>query len=276
MLDSQTNRPLVGLLTISIDETYFSQRRVVEYFKLVLLHELTHALGFLYTMFPYFPNGTEGTYTKAYIRGQERTIIKTKKVVEIAKKYFACSDIKGVELEDQGGQGSALSHWEQRILLGDYMGAVIYQEEMVVSEFTLALLEDTGWYKINYYTGGLMRFGKNKGCDFINYNCLDSNYNTIFENEFFDSNEAYSSSCSTGRQSRTYSILNSYTQIMDYNYYYNFLYDSKTGNYYSGAMYTTDYCFTHGQRIDETNNGYFTGNCKYGIGSYGRFIYYFN
>ena len=173
MLDSETNRPLVGLLTITVDESYFSMRRVVEYFKLVLLHELTHALGFLYTMFPYFPNGIEGTYKKVKIRNIERTIIKTKKVVEIAKKYFNCSNIEGVELEDQGGIGSALSHWEQRVLLGDYMGAVIYQEEMVVSEFTLALLEDTGWYKINYYTGGLMRYGKNRGCDFIYGDCLN-------------------------------------------------------------------------------------------------------
>ena len=54
MLDSETNRPLVGLLTITVDESYFSMRRVVEYFKLVLLHELTNALGFLYTMFPFF------------------------------------------------------------------------------------------------------------------------------------------------------------------------------------------------------------------------------
>jgi hypothetical protein len=28
------------------------------------------------------------------------------------------------------------------------MGAVVYQEEMVISEITLALLEDSGWYKI--------------------------------------------------------------------------------------------------------------------------------
>ena len=35
---------------------------------------------------------------------------------------------------------------------------------MAISEITLALLEDSGWYKANYYTGGLMRFGKNKGC----------------------------------------------------------------------------------------------------------------
>jgi hypothetical protein len=95
----------------------------------------------------------------------------TPKVVEHAKKYFNCDSIEGVELEDQGGTGSSGSHWEQRILLGEYMGAVIYQEEMVISEFTLAALEDSGWYKVNYYTGGLMRFGKNKGCKFLEENC---------------------------------------------------------------------------------------------------------
>jgi hypothetical protein len=52
-------------------------------------------------------------------------------------------------------------------LLGKYMNGVIYSEELVISEFTLALLEDTGYYKANYYTGGLMRFGKGKGCDFL-------------------------------------------------------------------------------------------------------------
>ena len=187
------------ILTITIDTLFFTLRRVTEYFSLVILHELTHALGFLYTMFPYFPNGAEGTYTKANIRGVERTVIKTPKVLEVARKYFNCSTITGIELEDQGGTGSALSHWEQRILLGDYMGAVIYQEEMAISEITLALLEDSGWYKINYYTGGLMRFGKNKGCEFIQNNCLDSYYNTQFENEFFDYNERYTPSCSAGR-----------------------------------------------------------------------------
>ena len=172
--------------------------------------------------------------------------------------------------------GSALSHWEQRILLGDYMGAVIYQEEMAISEITLALLEDSGWYKINYFTGGLMRFGKNKGCEFIQNICLDSYYNTQFENEFFDYNERYTPSCSAGRQSRTYAILNIYNYIMDNTYWYNFIYDNTGNIYYSGSMYTTDYCPTHGQRIDETNNGYFTGHCKYGNGSYGNNIYYMN
>ena len=116
-------------------------------------------------------------------------------------------------LEDQGGQGSSISHWEQRILLGDYMGAAIYQEEMAISEFTLAFLEDSGWYKPKYYTGGLFRFGKNKGCDFINNDCLDSNLKANFKNEFFDDTNKGYGSCSTGRQSRTYSILYTHKNI---------------------------------------------------------------
>jgi hypothetical protein len=36
-----------------------------------------------------------------------------------------------------------------------------YVEEGALSEFTLSFLEDTGWYQVNYYTGGLMKFGKN-------------------------------------------------------------------------------------------------------------------
>ena len=63
-----------------------------------------------------------------------------------------------------------------------------------------------------------MRFGKNKGCEFIQKNCLDSYYNTQFENEFFDNNERYSPSCSAGRQSRKYAILNMYNYIMDNTY----------------------------------------------------------
>jgi len=105
----------------------------------------------------------------------------------VAKEYFNCSDIDGVELENDGGEGTMGSHWESRILLGEYMCGYITTEEGVISEFTFAYLEDTGYYKANYYTGGLMRYGKNKGCAFIKDKCVN-NYeiNSEFENEFFD------------------------------------------------------------------------------------------
>ena len=110
--------------------------------------------------------------------------------MEVAKKYFNCPTMEGVELENQGGSGTADSHWEARILLGEYMNGYSYTEEQVISEFTLAYLEDTGYYKPNYYTGGLMRFGKHKGCEFLEEMCVDKTTHKInpkFENEFFDS-----------------------------------------------------------------------------------------
>ncbi len=32
------------------------------------------------------------------------------------KEHFGCSTLRGVELENQGGLGTQLSHWEKRIL----------------------------------------------------------------------------------------------------------------------------------------------------------------
>ena len=213
LLYKLTNRPIVGLLTVSVSEDFYKYNHVKEYFSYVFLHELTHVLGFLESMFPYFPQGKENILMQKTIRGIQRTLIKTPKVVERARKYFNCDSLEGLELEDQGGTGTSISHWEQRILLGEYMGGVIYQEEMAISEFTLAFLEDSTWYKPKYYTGGLFRFGKNKGCGFIENDCLDNNLETEFKNEFFDISNSWYGSCSTGRQSRTYSILFNYNNI---------------------------------------------------------------
>jgi hypothetical protein len=96
--------------------------------------------------------------------------------MNFAKKYFNCSkdDFDGIELEEKKVKDICdddLIHWDSRILLGDYMNAFEYVQEQVISEFTLALLEDTGFYEVNYYTGGLMRFGKNAGCEFFTLDC---------------------------------------------------------------------------------------------------------
>ena len=155
------------------------------------------------------------------------------------------------------------------------MSAVILEEEMAISEITLALLEDSGWYNANYYTGSLMRFGKNKGCKFLEENCLDNNFKTIFVNEFFDLDNANSPSCSSGRQSRAYSYPEQYDSIKDYNYSYNFILDENKNSYYSGAVYTADYCFVHGCHQSEFFS-YFLGNCKYGNGYYGQNIFYYS
>lgn len=39
----------------------------------------------------------------------------TPRVVREVRRHFACDDLEGAELEDQGEEGTALTHWEKRI-----------------------------------------------------------------------------------------------------------------------------------------------------------------
>ena len=49
---------------------------------------------------------------------RNRTITKlvTPTALKKAREFFGCPNLNGVELENQGGQGTAGSHWEKRIL----------------------------------------------------------------------------------------------------------------------------------------------------------------
>ena len=46
-------------------------------------------------------------------------------VQEVGREYYDCSDLQGVPLEDEGGEGSALAHWEMRALYGEVMVAAL-------------------------------------------------------------------------------------------------------------------------------------------------------
>ena len=146
------------------------------------------------------------------------------------------------------------------------MNPLIYQEEQAISEFTLALLEDFGYYKAKYYTGGLMRYGKNKGCNFLEKKCVnDEQTNPLFENEFFNLNEI-EPSCSSGRQSRTYNLIYYYTNIeKEYIYYEN-------KNW--GGWEPADYCPVAQYYEAETVDRYYVGHCLKGHGDYGSQIEY--
>ena len=263
-----TGQPLVGIVYINTRVNY-SKINSEEYFQSIIIHEFTHILGFVGG---YFENYYHNIFTKVDEFGLTRYYINSTKVLNVARKYFNCSDIDGVELEESGGTGTAGSHWEARILLGEYMNGVIYPEEQVISEFTLALLEDTGFYKANYYTGGLMRYGKGKGCEFVKNRCVNSSHeiNPKFENEFYDSIASpfyFDASCSSGRQSRTYYTWWLYNYIPDYYRYF----EDETWGGFSPA----DYCPVAREYYEEITNSYYTGHCSLkGNGGYGTKIIY--
>jgi len=113
-----------------------------------------------------------------------------------------------------------------------------------------------------------MRFGKHKGCEFLEEKCIDSNThktNEKFENEFFDSiisDRNIDASCSSGRQSRTYKIFDQIPDIPEeYIYFAN---REITG--YPPA----DYCPIFQNIVHEEENSYFSSHCsEIGGDSYG-------
>ena len=179
-LSKYDDRPVCGGILLGTHYD-FNKTNSHSYLIMLLLHEITHVLGFSEYLYDYFQTNSTLIKTKE-INGIKRTLFTGENVIKQAKRHFNCDNIEGIELENQGGDGSAGSHWEARIMLGDYMISTDYPE-IVISEISLALLEDSGWYYVNYYTGGLFRHGKGLGCDFLNNKCIYKG-KTSFGREF--------------------------------------------------------------------------------------------
>ena len=272
--DENTYRPIIAVIYFKTDFMQSNEENKKFYLEYLLLHQFTHILGFSTDSFNYFTGGISNVIRSIFKRGINRRYIITPTVVQKAKEYFKCDSIEGIELEDQDeGEDVSGSHWDARILLGDYMNSEQYTPEVVISDFTLALLKDSGWYDVNYYTGGLFRYGKQKGCEFINNDCLISGY-TQFKNEFFDRDDIGNPSCSSGRLSRTYCETKQYTSISPG--IYNRFNDNSGSNGIGGRIKNADYCFVFANKEDEENEGKdkYVGNCKIGNGNYGSQITY--
>lgn len=87
----------------------------------VLVHELTHALGFTDDMFDKFIDSDgqpipKSQVTQKYVDPYDRTtaMVITPTVVREVRAQFGCDTLPGAALENEGGQGSANAHWEYR------------------------------------------------------------------------------------------------------------------------------------------------------------------
>ncbi|XP_030853296.1 uncharacterized protein LOC755833 isoform X2 [Strongylocentrotus purpuratus] len=200
-LDPTLNRPIAGFINICPGAT-----TIREDLQVLVQHEIYHALGFspsLYALFrdqngdPLTPLGDDGFPTEfnsgGYLQWSDRvartktldwdirggqiernvTIMVTPNLVKEAREYYGCDTIEGVELEDDYGRfpsGSALSHFESRLMPTESMGPALTNGR-TFSRFTLAFLEDTGWYKVNYDLADPFTWGRDLGCGFVNKSC---------------------------------------------------------------------------------------------------------
>ena len=78
--------------------------------------------------------------------GDGNDYIISPKVKEVAQEHFNCSTLSGAPLQ---GDASS-SHWNALYLQSEINGPIIWNAQQYVSIFTFALMEDSGWYYVDY------------------------------------------------------------------------------------------------------------------------------
>lgn len=177
-------RPIVGEVLLNVDT--FNRfdpdsDMTFQFMTVTLLHEIMHAMGFSKRSFGYYQDplkktadkriGRDKVVKRVQKRGKEVSLVILPKVVATVREYYGCASMEGMELEDEGGSGTAGSHWEKRLIEGELMLGSIGSNQGI-SVITMAMLESMGWYRIRspLYAHNV-HFGRHMGCDFINRPC---------------------------------------------------------------------------------------------------------
>ncbi|XP_057594752.1 leishmanolysin-like peptidase isoform X2 [Hippopotamus amphibius kiboko] len=201
--EAKMDRPIAGYANLCPNMISTQPQEFVGMLSTVK-HEIIHALGFSAGLFAFYRdkdghpltsrfadglppfNYSLGLYqwSDKVVRKVERLwdvrdnkrvshtvyLLVTPRVVDEARKHFQCPILEGMELENQGGMGTELNHWEKRLLENEAMTGS-HTQNRVLSRITLALMEDTGWYKANYSMAEKLDWGRGMGCDFVRRSC---------------------------------------------------------------------------------------------------------
>lgn len=178
VLSGDDQRPIVGMVVIN-EEIINVDIADMNNFEETIFHELLHIFAFVPPLYEFFPGYSQYFKDVPISTGAgSSTVIavSTPKVVAWAKNHFNCDSVDHVLFENEGGSGSAGSHWEKSIFGNELMTSNT-DGYTVMSGLTLAFLEDSGWYETNNDYEEDLWFGKGNGCDFLHHkaNC-DSTY----------------------------------------------------------------------------------------------------
>jgi len=178
---SGSKRPIVAYTNINMNMLPEAKGDALLHEKNIylMLHETLHNLGFTSYAYPYFID-QNGLALKGHVKsvkfgGQTRTVLDVAPLTSKLRKFFGCSSIPGALLENNGGSATASSHFERRFFLYDLMTSGLIDGHRI-SEFSLALLEGSGWYQPDYSYAEPYWFGQGQGCEFLTGNCASSTF----------------------------------------------------------------------------------------------------
>jgi hypothetical protein len=175
-LASDSKRPLIA--TTNFNQVMFKEANgdVILHEKntYLLLHEMTHTFGFSSSLYGYFldANGKQlsGHVKTINIAGDNHTVVNVPPLTDKLRTFHGCSTIPGGIMENDGGSGTDGSHFEKKFYLFDTMATGSASGKRH-SELSLALLEGSGWYVIDYTYAEPYFYGQGEGCDFIFGTC---------------------------------------------------------------------------------------------------------
>lgn len=148
--EAALDRPIAGHANLCPDSISVKAQELDTLLSTVK-HEILHALGFSVSLYAFFrdehgqprtprkhdtgkPYLDEKLQIHKWSNATIRRIVRPKwsvrggdtkravdmmvtpRVVQEVREHFGCDQLEGAELEDQGGEGTALTHWEKRIL----------------------------------------------------------------------------------------------------------------------------------------------------------------
>ena len=177
------------------------------------------------------------SYTDSVLGGI-RWKFKSDNILTKARAHFGCSDLDGVEVENQGTGASWGSHWEKRIIGNEYMAAQTHEIDSIVSQISLGAFEDMGWWGVNYANNyGDFTWMKNAGCDTITTKCLTNG--VPVNSEYFCNESSAVKTCTSDGAAVGYCTKGTQSGLASYYYYFG---DTSTAGS-ALAMYA-DYCPT--------------------------------
>lgn len=200
-LDPETDRPIAGFINFCPEVLAAHRDKSWQQQLSTAVHEIGHALGFSSNLMALWrhPDGTPRTARDecryppllqlddflfplpnaqtVHFDGHYRDgLVVTPTVVSESRNHFNCHSMQGLPLENQSPHGVWGSHWEERVLgteiMSGTLNALVDGER--ISRMTLALFQDTGWYKANMQSRfvGTPAWGYHQGCAFVEQRCI--------------------------------------------------------------------------------------------------------
>jgi len=157
--DSQ--RPITGETAVTWfgDNTFMEMEDSINRAVGTIIHEFAHVIAFI--SFDQY----QARYTK-YDRASKVWYFNGPKTVKAMGNYYGCTAAevgKGMPIETMSRREPG-GHWQEAALNDELMTPVGGEEPEKVSPMTMAMFEDSGWYKSNYRYVENYTYRKGAGC----------------------------------------------------------------------------------------------------------------